>query len=128
VEGQLEVVPTETSSTVNDVWVLLAEVRAVYAPFGDALDRPVVPFLFAGAALYDVLSSSGGPDAGMTSGSLLAPDVGLGVKDAFDNGWGVRADASVLFPSAVGGGVTEDLELMLSIYRSFAPSSTMAPL
>ncbi|HTR51906.1 MAG TPA: hypothetical protein VMJ10_14420 [Kofleriaceae bacterium] len=118
VEAQLAVVPTEARATVYDVWTVLAEARAVCAPFGNVVDRPV-PFLFAGGTLYDVLSSGGQPGTGIGSGSLVAPDVGVGIKDPFGNGWGLRADASVLFPSAVGGGVTEDFELVLSIYRSY---------
>ena len=46
--------------------------------------------------------------------------VGVGAKYRVDNGWGLRADARVLFPpSATGSGPTVDFEALLSIYKEF---------
>ena len=46
--------------------------------------------------------------------------VGVGAKYRVDNGWGLRADARILFPpSSASDGFTEDYEILLSIYKEF---------
>ena len=46
--------------------------------------------------------------------------VGVGAKYRVDNGWGLRADARMLFPpSSRGNGPTVDFEALLSIYKEF---------
>ncbi|HEY1559199.1 MAG TPA: outer membrane beta-barrel protein [Kofleriaceae bacterium] len=123
VEAQLAVTPTEASAAVYDVWVLMTEAHLVYEPLADTGDPRAVPFLYAGASAYDVVSSGGTPGTEITSGTLVAPDAGLGIKYPLPDDWGVRADATVVLPSSVDGGLTEDYELTLSIYRSFSTQS-----
>ncbi len=121
-EAQLALAPTEARPTIYDVWVMLGEADLVYEPIGEPTGARFVPFLRGGAALYDVLSG-GSASGDITSGTLVAPEVGVGAKLPLDNGWGLRADFTALFPSALGGGVTEDFEVGLAMYRSFGSAA-----
>ncbi|TMQ08272.1 MAG: OmpA family protein, partial [Deltaproteobacteria bacterium] len=54
--------------------------------------------------------------------------LGGGIKYRVDSGWGLRADARILFPpSSKDNGFTEDFEALLSIYKEFGRAAPPKP-
>jgi outer membrane protein OmpA-like peptidoglycan-associated protein len=78
----------------------------------------MVPFVvFGGGATAIVDSKREDIIEKDTDAALYA---GIGAKYRVDNGWGLRADARILFPpSSDGNGPTVDFEALLSIYKEF---------
>ena len=81
-----------------------------------------MPFVLAGAGAMTVVA--------LDNTSVISKDTdpevyaGIGFKWRVDNGWGLRADARILFPpSSNGKGVVlppkQDAELLLSVYKEF---------
>ena len=118
VEGEFGVVPSESRSLVFDIWNITYRAHLV-AQFR-AKDPAVklVPFVLFGGGAFQVVDTKN-PDtiAKDTDGGLY---LGVGAKYRVDNGWGLRADARVLFvPSSADESFTEDFEVLLSIYKEF---------
>jgi len=118
IEGEFGVIPSESRSLVFDIWNvtyrahLIAQFRAA-----DPATK-LVPFvLFGGGAMAVVDSKQEDVIEKDTDAELY---VGVGAKYRVDNGWGLRADARLLFPpSSSGNGPTVDFEALLSIYKEF---------
>jgi OOP family OmpA-OmpF porin len=114
-------IPTEPNSMVFDVfdWTLRAQLVYQFSQ----LPGDLVPFVLVGGGLMD-LAYSKNPDI-LQDDKNFQPYVGIGAKYATNGGWGVRADVRVLFPpgksTADGGsgGVTEDIEALLSLTHTF---------
>jgi OOP family OmpA-OmpF porin len=118
VEGELGLVPSEARSQVFDIWNityrghLVAQFRAA-----DPTTK-LVPFILFGGGAFQVIDSKMPDTIAKDTDSLLY--AGIGAKYRVDNGWGLRADARILFPpSSKDNGFTEDFEVLLSIYKEF---------
>ncbi|MBV8762360.1 MAG: OmpA family protein [Deltaproteobacteria bacterium] len=118
VEGEFGVIPSEARVGVFDVWNITYRAHLI-AQFGAADPaKKLIPFVLAGGGAMQVVQSK--------MEDVIAKDtdaelyVGVGAKYRVDNGWGLRADARVLFPpTSAGTGVTVDFEALLSIYKEF---------
>jgi OOP family OmpA-OmpF porin len=118
VEGEFGVIPSESRSLVFDIWNVTYRGHLI-AQFGASNPaKKLVPFaLFGGGAMAVVDSKNEDVIGKDTDASLY---VGVGAKYRVDNGWGLRADARLLFPpSSDGNGPTVDFEALLSIYKEF---------
>src|SRR5690349_11601318 len=118
VEGEFGVIPSESRSLVFDIWNVTyrAHIIAQFRAADPA--TKLVPFaLFGGGATAVVDSNNEDVIEKDTDAALY---VGVGAKYRVDNGWGLRADARLLFPpSSSGNGPTVDFEALLSIYKEF---------
>ena len=118
VEAEVGVIPSESRSLVFDVWNvtyrahLIAQFRAANPA------TKLVPFVLFGGGATAVVDSKNEDVIGKDTDAALY--VGVGAKYRVDNGWGLRADARLLFPpSSSGDGPTLDFEALLSIYKEF---------
>jgi len=120
VEVEAGAIPTESgdSNVTFDVW--MATVRAnLIAQFRTAdASNKFIPFATLGAGAIRLV------DIGTTDDSLLRKDtdgfgwVGGGVKYRAGGGWGVRLDARLLLvPSNEDKSVTQDIEVLIALYR-----------
>src|SRR3569623_1334968 len=126
IEGEFGVIPTESRTTVFDVWDITYRAHLI-AQFGAAdLNKHLIPFvLFGGGAMQVVSTYNQDVIAKDTDAMLYA---GIGAKYRVDNGWGLRGDARILFPpSSSGNGATVDWEFLLSIYKEFGRKSPEKP-
>ncbi len=118
VEGELGVVPSEPRRLVFDIWNLTYRAHLVAQFRAGNPANKMVPFILLGAGAFSVVDSQN-PDVVYedTDEMIYA---GVGAKYRVDNGWGLRADARILFPpSSEDDGFTTDFELLLSIYKEF---------
>src|SRR5574338_552312 len=126
VEGEFGVIPSESRSLVFDVWNITYRAHLI-AQFRAANPATkLVPFgLFGGGATQVVDSKN---EAVIEKDTDAALYVGVGAKYRVDNGWGLRADARVLFPpSSSGSGPTVDFEALLGIYKEFGRKEAEKP-
>ena len=118
VEGEFGVIPSESRSLVFDIWNVTYRAHLI-AQFG-AKDpaKKLVPFVLAGGGAMSVVDSKNEDVVEKDTDAALY--IGVGAKYRVDNGWGLRADARLLFPpSSEGNGPTVDFEALLSIYKEF---------
>src|SRR5690606_19588466 len=89
------------------------------AQFGAANPaKKLIPFALVGGGATAVVDSKN--EDVIEKDTDAARYVGVGAKYRVDNGWGLRADARLLFPpSSSGNGPTVDFEALLSIYKEF---------
>jgi len=126
VEGEFGVIPSEAREGVFDVWNLAYRAHVI-AQFGAADPlKKLIPFVLAGGGAMSVVQSK--------MEDVIAKDtdaelyVGVGAKYRVDNGWGLRADARILFPpSSSGSGPTVDFEALLGIYKEFGRKEAEKP-
>src|SRR5262245_1370234 len=123
VEGEFGVIPSESRTFGFDVTKLGCRAHLVAQFRAAQPENKLIPFVFLGGGAMQVVDSK--------NTSVIAEDTdaelyfGIGAKYRVDNGWGLRADARILFPpaSSSGGkpsdGFTEDYELLVSIYKEF---------
>ncbi len=126
VEGEVGLVPTESRSLVFDIWNLTYRAHVI-AQFG-ASDpaKKLIPFVLAGGGAFSVIDSQRTDTIYEDTDEMLY--AGIGAKYRVDNGWGLRADARVLFPpSSEDDGFTTDFELLLSIYKEFGRKEAVKP-
>jgi OOP family OmpA-OmpF porin len=122
VEAEVGVVPSESRTLVFDIWNLTYRAHVVAQFLADKPKNKLIPFVLAGAGAFQVVDTQG-PDTIMkdTDAVIYA---GIGAKYRVDNGWGLRADARILFPpSSKDEGFTTDFEVLLSIYKEFGRKS-----
>ena len=129
VEGEFGVIPTEARETAFDVWAITYRGHLVLQLRGEKGDNKILPFLLFGGGAFQVVDNGGSKNnaqiAKDTDGLLYA---GIGAKYRVDNGWGLRADARLLFPpSSKGDSFTEDWEFLLSIYKEFGRETKPTP-
>ncbi len=118
VEAEVGLVPSESRQLVFDIWNVTYRAHLVAQFMADKPNNKLVPFVLLGGGAFTVLDSQN-TDVIMedTDPVLYA---GVGAKYRVDNGWGLRADARVLFPpSSEDDSFTTDFELLLSIYKEF---------
>jgi OOP family OmpA-OmpF porin len=118
VEGEFGVIPSESRNLVFDVWNITYRGHVIVQFRAKDPANKLVPFVLAGGGAMQVVST-GNSDAIRkdTDGELYA---GVGIKYRVDNGFGLRADARILFPpSSTSTSFTEDFEVLLSIYKEF---------
>ena len=115
-------IPTEPNSEVFDVVDIAVRLHLVYQ-FGNIPGSPLVPFVLVGGGVTD-LASTKNPVI-LQEDHKFEPYAGLGVKYATGGGWGVRVDVRFLAPPAKGGGVTEELEGLLSLTHTFGGPKPM---
>ena len=118
IEGEFGVIPSEARQMVFDVWNVAYRAHLI-AQYGAANpNNKLVPFVVVGGGAMSIVSSGNEDIIGKdTDAEAYA---GIGAKYRVENGWGLRADARILFPpSSADNGVTVDYELLLSIYREF---------
>jgi OOP family OmpA-OmpF porin len=118
VEGEFGVIPSESRTLTFDIWNvtyrghLIAQFRAA-----DPAVK-MVPFVLFGGGATAIVNSGNEDIVGKDTDAALY--AGVGAKYRVDNGWGLRADARILFPpSSTGNGPTVDFEALLSIYKEF---------
>jgi outer membrane protein OmpA-like peptidoglycan-associated protein len=118
VEGEFGVIPTEARERLADVWNITYRAHLI-AQFNAANpEKKLVPFVLAGGGAMQVVSSKDTDLIDKDTDAMLY--VGVGAKYRVDNGWGLRADARLLFPpSSASNGPTIDFEALLSIYKEF---------
>jgi OOP family OmpA-OmpF porin len=118
IEGEFGVIPSEARQMVFDVWNVAYRAHVIAQYGADNPNHKLVPFAVVGGGAMSVVSSG--------NENIISKDTdaelygGIGAKYRVENGWGLRADARILFPpSSADNGVTVDYELLLSIYREF---------
>ncbi len=119
VEGEFGVIPSETrGGALADVWNLTYRGHLI-AQFGAGNPaKKLIPFILAGGGATAVVKSKNEDIIEKDTDAALY--AGVGAKYRVDNGWGLRADARLLFPpSSTGSGPTVDFEALLSIYKEF---------
>ncbi len=127
IEGEFGVIPTEARQMVFDVWVIDYRAQLIGQYGAEDPNRKLIPFAVVGGGAMSIVSSGnedvicggsgGGPFHCDTDPEMYA---GIGAKYRVENGWGLRADARILFPpSSANNGVTVDYEFLLSIYKEF---------
>jgi len=147
VEVEFGVIPSEARQMVFDVWNITYRAHLVYQFRAANPNNKLVPFVFAGAGIMqivqsgnrDVIGGNCGNDAGFldqlpSKAQCLDADpelyIGVGAKYRVDNGWGLRGDFYLLFPPSTANkgpvwldgsprGGTGDMEFVLSIYKEF---------
>jgi outer membrane protein OmpA-like peptidoglycan-associated protein/outer membrane protein W len=122
VEGEVGLIPSESRRLVFDVWNLTYRGHLVGQFRAGNPENKLIPFVLAGGGAMQVVSTKNADQiAKDTDGMLYA---GIGAKYRVDHGWGLRADARVLFvPSSKNDSFTEDFEVLLSIYKEFGRKS-----
>jgi hypothetical protein len=123
VEAEAGVIPSESrGSPVFNVWVAAYRAHIILQFRSEQPEHHFVPFVVVGGGAMTILSS----DHSEIIGDDTDPELyaGIGFKWRVDNGWGLRADARLLFPpSSNGQGVVlppkQDAELLLSVYKEF---------
>ena len=127
VEGEVGVVPSESRTLVFDIWNVTYRAHLVAQFRANNPATKLVPFVLAGAGAFQVVDTKG-PDT-IAEDTDSAIYVGVGAKYRVDNGWGLRADARLLFvPSSKDDGFTQDFELLLSIYKEFGRKTAEKPI
>jgi OOP family OmpA-OmpF porin len=120
VELEAGAIPTESGDKDNtfDVWMATGRANLI-AQFrtADPANR-FIPFVTLGGGAIRIV------DIGTTNDALLHKDtdgfgfLGAGVKYRAGGGWGVRLDARLLLvPSNEDKSVTQDLEVLIALYR-----------
>ncbi len=129
IEVEGGVIPTESAGTdvVFDIFNVAARAQLVAQFRAENPDNKIIPFVLAGAGMMRVV------DIGTDDTSLFkketAPQgtIGFGAKYRANGGWGVRLDARVyLVGDNTGSAVTEDFEVLASLYRDFGAKSQKA--
>ncbi len=129
VELEGGIIPTESAGTDVTFDIFNAVVRAQLVAQFRAADpeNKIIPFVLAGAGAMRVV------DIGTTETSLFKKDtaahgtIGFGAKYRSGGGWGVRLDARVyLVGDNAGDPVTEDFEILASLYRNFGAQEKVA--
>ena len=119
VEGEVGVIPSETRGmSLADIWNVTYRAHLI-AQFGAADPaKKLIPFALVGGGATTVIDSKN--EDLVDKDTDAAMYIGAGAKYRVDNGWGLRADARLLFPpSSSGNGPTIDFEALLSIYKEF---------
>jgi OOP family OmpA-OmpF porin len=130
VEGEFAVIPSESRTSVFDVWNITYRAQLV-AQFRAADPQvKLVPFAFLGLGAFQIVDNGGAEnDAQIAKDTDAALFLGAGVKYRVDNGWGLRADVRLLFPpSSKDDSFTEDFEALLSIYKDFGRKKVEKPI
>jgi OOP family OmpA-OmpF porin len=118
VEGELGVVPSESRDLVFDIWNVTYRAHLVAQFRANNPATKLVPFVLVGGGAMQVVDSKNTDTIDEDTDTTLY--LGVGAKYRVDNGWGLRADARLLFvPSSEDDGFTQDFELLLSIYKEF---------
>ncbi|MGE5183313.1 MAG: OmpA family protein [Acidobacteriota bacterium] len=129
IEGEFGIIPSEARQMVFDVWNITYRAHLIAQYGADNPNTKLVPFAVIGGGAMSIVSS--GNEDIISKDTDAESYAGIGAKYRVENGWGLRADARILFPpSSVDNGVTVDYELLLSIYREFgrkAPVKEVAP-
>ena len=118
IEAEVGVVPSESRSLVFDIWNVTYRAHLVAQFRAKDPATKLVPFVLVGGGAFSVVDSANTDVISEDTDEVLY--AGIGAKYRVDNGWGLRADARILFPpSSADEGFTTDFELLLSIYKEF---------
>jgi len=118
IEGEFGVIPSESRSLVFDVWNVTYRAHII-AQFNANKPQKLVPFVLGGGGAMSIVDTKNSDVIEKDTDAMLY--IGAGAKYRVDNGWGLRADARLLFPpSSASSGPTLDFEALLSIYKEFA--------
>ena len=127
VEGEFGVVPSESRTLVFDIWNITYRAHLVAQFRANNPETKLIPFVLAGGGAFQVVDTKGPDTIAEDTDSIVY--AGVGAKYRVDNGWGLRADARVLFvPSSKDDGFTEDFEVLLSIYKEFGRKTADKPI
>jgi OOP family OmpA-OmpF porin len=118
VEGEVGIIPTEPRSTVFDITDLVYRASLVYQFRAEDPKNMLVPFVLAGGGAMSVVYT--------VNPQILAKEtnpvfhVGVGLKYRTGNSdWTIRGDLRLLIPPSSKGGVTQDIEALVSINKEF---------
>ncbi|MFN0250419.1 MAG: OmpA family protein [Kofleriaceae bacterium] len=118
IEAEVGVIPSESRSLVFDIWNVTYRAHLVAQFRAKDPAMKLVPFVLVGGGAMSVVDSANTDVIDEDTDEILY--AGIGAKYRVDNGWGLRADARILFPpSSEDEGITQDFELLLSIYKEF---------
>jgi OOP family OmpA-OmpF porin len=121
VEGEFGVIPSESRTNVFDVWNITYRGHVVVQFRADKPETKLIPFVLLGGGAMQIVNNSGkvhDGDIGKDTDAEIY--FGVGAKYRVDNGWGLRADARMMFPpSSDSKSFTEDYEVLLSVYKEF---------
>lgn len=123
VEGELGLLPTETDGVATDVTAIVYRASGLYHLYD--VDHNTRPFALAGVG-----AMTGRPDDQNVNrdDTDLVLHAGIGVKHHIAAGWGLRADARILFPPSTGSEfVTTDFEGIIGFYKAFDQPVKVAP-
>jgi OOP family OmpA-OmpF porin len=117
VEAELAVLPAIAREQQFDVTTLTYRLQGVYEHALPAMPK-LVPFGLFGIGAMAVVSTQAQDSIGHDTDFIFY--FGVGAKYRLREDWGVRADARMLFPpSSVGDSVTDDYELLVSVYKEW---------
>jgi OOP family OmpA-OmpF porin len=117
VEAELAVLPAIARNDEFDVTTLTYRLQGVYEHALPTMPK-LVPFGLFGIGAMAVVSTQAQDSIGHDTDFIFY--FGAGAKYRLREDWGVRADARMLFPpSSVGDSVTDDYELLVSIYKEW---------
>lgn len=122
-EGELGLLPTETDTVATDVTAIVWRASGLYHLFD--VDHDTRPFALAGLG-----AMTGRPkDQNVNKDDTdLVWHAGIGVKHHIAAGWGLRADARILFPPSTGSEfVTTEFEGLLGLYKAFDQPVAVVP-
>ena len=118
IEGEVGLIPSESRDLVFDVWNVTYRAHLIAQFNAGNPAKKLVPFVLAGGGATTIVDSKREEIIDKDTDAALY--IGVGAKYRVDNGWGLRADARLLFPpSSAGNGPTIDFEALLSIYKEF---------
>jgi outer membrane protein OmpA-like peptidoglycan-associated protein len=126
VEGEFGFIPTESRQGVFDVWDITYRGHLVLQARARNPENKLIPFVLAGGGAMQVVHTQNSNLIGKDTDAELY--FGVGLKYRVDNGWGLRIDGRMLFPpSSENKSVTEDFEVLLSIYREWGRKEIHKP-
>jgi OOP family OmpA-OmpF porin len=90
-------------------------------------DNAILPFIVAGGGLIKVMDHTATDDSLFEKGQAPFGYAGIGAKYRATGGWGIRLDVRAILEKKVGSGVTQDFELLASLYKEFGRAAGKAP-
>jgi OmpA-OmpF porin, OOP family len=129
VEGEFGLIPSESRQTTFDVWNIAYRAHVVAQFRAQDPENKLIPFVLVGGGAMTIVDNGGSKnDALIAKDTDAAVYAGVGAKFRVDSGWGLRADARLLFPpSSKDNGFTEDFEFLLSIYKELGRQAPKPP-
>jgi len=125
-EGGL--IPTEgtTQDIVFDVKDIAVRAHLAYQFRAANPVNVMIPFITLGGGILRIVDTKN--DLYLEEDMQVTAYAGAGLKYRAAHDWGIRADLRVLFTPKVDSGFTQDLELLLSVYREWGRPKKAAPI
>ncbi len=126
IEAEAGVIPSESREQIFDVWAMVARAHVLLQFRAAEPSNKLIPFVLGGAGMTRLFKSDN--EEVLYKDTDFNAYAGLGAKFRVDNGWGLRADARILFPpSTENDKVTTDFEVLLSVYKEWGRGKAEPP-